>query len=121
MKITSRQFLKSAGIAAMALACGVTIASAQAIIVERGPMPPPRVEIIPAAPGAGWNWVPGHWVWRGHWEWIAGHHEHLVVPAMPAEVVEVVPATPGPGYFWVKGHHAWEGGRWVWHRGVWVR
>ena len=115
-----REFLKSVGVAA-ALACAVTVASAQVVIVEHGPMPPARVEVIPAAPGLGWNGVPGHWAWRGRWEWIAGHHIHAVVPAMPAEVVEVAPATPGAGYFWVKGHHVWEDGRWVWHRGVWAR
>lgn len=84
-------------------------------------MPPPRVEVIPAVPGPGWNWVPGHWAWRNHWEWIPGHHIHAVVPAVPVDVVEVVPASPGAGYFWVKGHHVWEDGRWVWHRGVWAR
>jgi len=36
-------------------------------------------------------------------------------------VVEVVPTRPGPQHYWVKGHHVFEGGRWVWHRGVWLR
>lgn len=51
MNITSRHFLKSAGVAALALACGITVAAAQPVIVERGVMPPPRVEVIPAVPG----------------------------------------------------------------------
>lgn len=118
MKITSRQFLKSAGAAALALTFGVTVAAAQG--VERGIMPPPRVEVVPVAPGPGYNWVPGHWVWRHGWVWVAGHHIHGVVPAMPAEIVEVIPARPGPQFYWVKGHHVWEDGRWVWHRGVWA-
>src|SRR5579871_903741 len=70
MNITSRQFLKSAGAAVLALACGVTavtVASAQAIIVERGPMPVVREEIIPVAPSPRHHWVRGHWAWRnGH-------------------------------------------------------
>jgi hypothetical protein len=125
MNITSRQFLKSAGAAALALACGitaVTVASAQLIVVERGPMPAVREEIIPVAPSPRHHWVRGHWAWRNaHWEWIPGVYVVAEVPAMPAEVVEVVPVTPGAGYVWIKGHHVWEGGRWVWHRGVWVR
>jgi hypothetical protein len=102
--------------------CGIGSAMAVEVIVERGAMPPPRVEVIPAPPGAGYNWVPGHWAWRGaRWEWIAGHHIRGVVAAMPAEIVEVVPARPSPGHVWVKGHHVFEGTRWVWHPGVWVR
>jgi hypothetical protein len=120
MNITIRHFLRSAGIAAVALACGVTVASAQ-VIIERGVMPQLRIEVIPAAPSVEHHWVPGHWAWRGHWEWIPGHHVRGVVPGIPVEVVEVVPARPAAEYYWVKGHHVWEGDRWVWRRGVWVR
>ena len=122
MKITARHFLRSAGAAMLALSFGIGIAAAQpAVVIERGVMPEPRVEVIPTAPGPGFNWVRGHWAWRGRWAWIPGHYIRGVVPAMPAEVVEVVPARPGAEYYWVKGHHVWEGNRWVWHRGVWVR
>jgi hypothetical protein len=121
MNITSRHFLKTVGAAAVVLACGIAVASAQGVVIERGAMPAPRVEVIPVAPGPGYNWVPGHWVWRAGWVWVPGHHIHGVVPAVPAEVVEVVPARPSAEYYWVKGHHVWEGDRWVWHRGVWVR
>ncbi len=123
MKITTRHFLRSACATVLALGCGISIATAQpAVIVERGVMPAPRVEVIPTAPGAGYNWVPGHWAWRGAtWVWIPGHHIRGVVAAIPAEVVEVVPGRPGPQHYWVKGHHVFEGGRWVWHRGVWLR
>jgi hypothetical protein len=122
MKITTRHFLRSVCATVLALGCGISIAAAQpAVIVEQGVMPAPRVEVIPAAPGPGHNWVPGHWAWRGRWVWIPGHHIRGVVAAMPAEVVEVVPARPSPGHYWVKGHHVYEGGRWVWHRGVWLR
>ncbi len=122
MSITTRHFVRSACATVLALSCGISIVAAQpAVIVERGVMPAPRVEVIPAPPGPGYNWVPGHWAWRGRWVWIPGHHIRGVVPAMPAEVVEVVPTRPGPNYYWVKGHHVWEGNRWVWHRGVWLR
>jgi hypothetical protein len=123
MKITSRRFLQSAGAVVLALSFGIGIATAQpAVIVERGVMPAPRVEVIPVAPGPGYNWVRGHWAWRGAaWVWVPGHHVRAVVSEMPAEVVEVIPVRPAPEYYWVKGHHVWEGDRWVWHRGVWLR
>jgi hypothetical protein len=122
MKNLSRYVAQTACAVALALSSGIGVAAAQpAVIVERGVMPPPRVEVIPVAPGPGYNWVPGHWAWRGGWVWIAGHHIRGVVAAMPAEVVEVVPARPGAEYYWVKGHHVYEGDRWVWHRGVWLR
>jgi hypothetical protein len=111
MKMTTRDFVRSACATVLALGCGISIASAQpAVIIERGVMPAARVEVIPAAPGPGYNWV-----------WVPGHHIRGVVPAMPVEVVEVVPGRPGPEYYWVKGHHVFEGGRWVWRRGVWLR
>src|SRR5262245_55201508 len=99
MNITSRHFLKSAGAAALVLVCGITVASAQAVGIERGVMPPPRVEVIPPVPGPGYNWVPGHWAWRGGWVWVPGHHIRGVVPAIPAEVVEVVPTRPGAEFY----------------------
>ena len=122
MKNSSRHLVQTACAIALVLSCGIGIAAAQAVVVERGVMPPPRVEVVPVAPGPGYNWVPGHWAWRGAgWVWIGGHHVRGVVAPMPAEVVEVVPARPAPSYVWVKGHHVYEGDRWVWHRGVWVR
>ena len=123
MKKSSRYFVKTACAITLLFGCGVGIALAQpAVIIERGAMPAPRVEVIPVAPGPGYNWVPGHWAWRGlRWEWIAGHHIRGVVAPMPAEIVEVVPARPTPGHVWVKGHHVFEGSRWVWHPGVWIR
>ena len=122
MKNSSRRFLKATCAVALVLSSGIGFAMAQpAIIVERGVMPAPRVEIIRPAPGPGYNWVPGHWAWRGRWVWIPGHHVRGVVSAMPAEVVEVVSARPSPVHYWVKGHHVFEGGHWVWRPGVWVR
>lgn len=123
MKKSSRVFVQTACAMMLALACGAGVAAAQpAVIVERGVMPAPRVEVIPVAPGAGYNWVPGHWAWRGAgWVWIPGHHIRGVVPAMPVEVVEAVPVRPSPTHYWVKGHYVFEGGRWAWRPGVWLR
>jgi YXWGXW repeat-containing protein len=122
MKNRPHGFVQRFGALALISVCTVGAAAAQAVIVERGAMPAPRVEVIPAAPGPGYNWVPGHWAWRGGgWAWIPGHHIRGVVPAMPAEIVEVVPVRPSPAHVWIKGHHIFEGGRWVWRPGVWAR
>jgi len=121
MKSSSRHLVQTVCAVILALACGIGIATAQPVVVERGVMPPPRVEVIPVAPGAGYNWVPGHWAWRGTgWVWIAGHHVRGVVPPKPAEVVEVVTVRPSPNHYWVKGHYVFDGGRWVWRPGHWV-
>jgi hypothetical protein len=121
MSNSSRHLARTVCAAALLFGIGGGIAAAQAVVVERA-MPAPIVEVVPAAPGAGYNWVPGHWVWRGGaWFWVKGHHIRGVVPVMPAAVVEVVPARPSPAHVWIKGHHAFEGGRWVWHPGVWIR
>jgi len=56
MKITKRHFVRSTCATVLALGCGISIAAAQpAVIVERGGMPAPRVEVIPVAPGPGYN------------------------------------------------------------------
>jgi WXXGXW repeat (2 copies) len=116
-----RSLAPAACAAALLVGFGVGIAAAQPVIVEKA-MPAPIVEVVPAAPGAGYNWVPGHWSWRGGaWFWVKGHHIRGVVAAMPAPIVEVVPARPSPAHVWIKGHHVFEGGRWVWHPGIWFR
>ncbi len=94
-------------------------ASAQVILGEI-PMPVPQVEVVPAVPGVGWAWVPGHWSWDGAWVWIPGHYYQGQVAAMPAPIVEVVPARPAPNYVWVRGHYVWTNGHWVWRKGIWA-
>jgi hypothetical protein len=123
MKMSSRLWVRALAAAALAVSVGGGAVVAQpAVIIERGVMPPLRVEVIPRSPGAGYNWVPGHWAWRGNsWAWIGGHHIRGEVPVMPVEIVEVQPARPSPGHVWIKGHHVFEGTRWVWHPGVWAR
>jgi len=116
---SSRHLARAA--CALLVGVGAGVAAAQPVIVEKA-MPVPIVEVIPTAPGAGYNWVPGHWAWRGGgWFWVKGHHVRGVVAAIPAPIVEVVPARPSPAHVWIKGHHVYEGGRWVWRPGIWFR
>jgi len=96
------------------------LADAQ-VFIERAP-PPAIVEVVPPAPRAGYNWVPGHYAWRyNRWVWIRGHYVLGPVAAMPAPIIETPPPAPGPRWFWVRGHYVWERGGWVWHPGHWVR
>src|ERR1700722_19924710 len=123
MSVWSRNLGASVVIAGLLVGVAFTGARAQAVVIvgERA-MPAPIVEVVPVAPGPGYNWAPGHWAWRGgNWFWVKGHHIRGVVVAMPVDIVEVVPARPSPVHVWIKGHHAFEGGRWVWHRGIWFR
>ncbi|HYC54724.1 MAG TPA: YXWGXW repeat-containing protein [Candidatus Binatia bacterium] len=44
------------------------------IVVQRPPMPDPRVEIRTTPPSSEFRWVEGHWEWNGaDWEWSAGY------------------------------------------------
>lgn len=87
-------------------------------------MPAPVREERGAAPGVGWNWVPGHWKWEGRdWAWVHGKWVPDPVPPMPALVVETVSPPPSPSHFWVPGHWVWryEGSAWIWVPGRWMR
>jgi hypothetical protein len=57
--IKSTRHLARAASVVLLLGIGTGMAAAQAVIVEHA-MPAPIVEVVPAAPGAGYNWVPGH-------------------------------------------------------------
>lgn len=93
-------------LAAMSLLCSACVATVrpvgppprmEVLYVDREP-PPPRVEIISAAPGDDHVWVNGHWVWianRRDYEWSPGHWQRVE-----------------PGEHWVAGHwvhepHGW--------------
>ena len=75
-------------------------------VVEVPPVPPPgMVEMVPAAPGPAYAWVPGYWGWRPPrgYVWLPGRY------ALP----------PGAGYVWMPGYwapsiggHVWIGGHW---------
>ena len=66
------------------------------------PVPPPRVEVVPVAPGPRYMWEPGHWHWiRGQYAWIVGHY-----------------VVRGPGEY-IPGHWAVRAGAWVWLPAHW--
>ena len=110
------------------LSCALVVAAvcagmarAETLIVER-PMPAPMVEHAPPPPSAGYNWVPGHWVWRGfEWTWAPGHYVPAAVAPMPAVIVETRPPRPSPEHVWVQGHWGWHDERhgWSWNPGMW--
>ena len=72
-------------------------------VVVQTPPPAAQVEVIPAAPGPGYVWMPGYWTWRGSWVWVGG-----------AYVVQ-----PKPHVVWVRGHWAPSRGGYVWVNGYW--
>jgi hypothetical protein len=65
--------------------------------------PPPRVEVVPAAPGPDFIWISGLWVWGGgHYAWHPGHW-----------------TTARVGYVWAPAHWARYGGGWRLEGGYW--
>ncbi len=49
------------------------------ILVPKAP-PAPRDEWITECPGPNYAWIPGAWVWHGHWFWVAGRWAHPPYP-----------------------------------------
>ena len=81
---------------------GVNAEASSTVVVQQAP-PPPPVETVVVAPGPGYVWVGGEWVWNGGWFWRAGYWGY-----------------PPYGYsIWVGGR-SWHDGR-GWHaeRGHW--
>jgi len=60
------------------------------------PPPPPPSETIVVAPGPGYAWIGGEWIWNGGWIWVAGHWGYP--PYARAVWVR--------GY-WYQGPHGW--------------
>ena len=58
------------------------------------PAPPPETMVV--APGPGYVWVGGEWVWNGGWIWVAGQWGY---PPYPRAVWV-------RGY-WYRGSHGW--------------
>ncbi len=51
---------------------------------EVGYPPPDKVEVIPPAPGAGYVWIQGHWLWHDNlndYRWVPGRWEHVASTA----------------------------------------
>ena len=70
----------------------------QTTTVVAGPPPPPPVQPVVLAPGPGYVWVGGEWLWNGRWVWRAGYW------SLP----------PYPHAVWVGGH--WGSGPHGWYR-----
>ena len=64
-------------------------------VVTEAP-PPPPAETVVVAPGPGYVWIGGNWVWNGRWVWVAGHWGY---PPYPHAVWM-------PGY-WHRGPQGW--------------
>ena len=71
-------------------------------VVTEAP-PPPPVETVVVAPGPGYIWIGGEWVWNGHWVWRAGYWAY---PPYPHAV--------WVGGYWGRGSYGW-----YWRRGHW--
>jgi hypothetical protein len=78
-------------------------AAAQAGRVISEAPPPPQAEVVVAAPGPNYIWMPGYWSWQGHWVWVSG--AYVVRPYAHAH--------------WVRGHWVHHGYGWVWVGGYW--
>jgi hypothetical protein len=92
--------------AAVSLAPAASFAQTYIVPAVRVAVAPPalRVETQPAAPAAGFVWIPGHWVWRdGAHVWAAGH---WIQP-------------PGAGYSWEAARWVAENGQWSFYEGHW--
>jgi hypothetical protein len=89
--------LKSAALA-VSLAMLAIPAAAQ-VYVTIAP-PAPIVETIPASPGAGYAWIPGHYRWNGYrYVWVGGHYMHHAGRWCNGHWHH------GPrGYYWVEGN-----------------
>ncbi len=84
-------------------AAAVVTPAAPAPTVVEAPPPPPPTEVIVPAPGPGYVWVGGDWVWNNGWVWVGGHW--------------VWPPYPGAIWihgYWGRGPHGWrhESGHW---------
>ena len=70
------------------------------VVVQAAP-PPPPTEVVVAAPGPGYVWVGGEWVWNNGWVWVGGH---WVLPPYTSAVWVGGYWGRGPhGYYWVRG------------------
>jgi hypothetical protein len=73
------------------------------IEVQQAP-PAPMVETLPPAPGYGYVWTPGYWVWSDRWVWYPGR---WLLPPQPRAV-------------WITGRWEFHRGRvWHYHPGHW--
>ncbi|MDB6019443.1 MAG: hypothetical protein JWR19_3932 [Pedosphaera sp.] len=72
------------------------------VVVTEAPPAPVQEEIL-VSPGPAYVWIPGVWVWRGHWVWERGHYN----------------VRPRAGAVWVPHRYVYRGGVHVFIRGGW--
>jgi len=77
--------------------------SASTVVVAQPP-PPPPAEMVVVAPGPGYVWIGGEYVWNGGWIWVGGHWGY---PPYPHAVWV-------RGY-WGRGSHGWYRVQGRWH------
>jgi hypothetical protein len=65
--------------------------------------PAPQVEVVGAAPGRDYVWMPGVWQWHGGWVWVSGRW--VIAPRLEA--------------VWVPGHWTHRRQGWTWIHGYW--
>jgi hypothetical protein len=98
-----------AAVAAVGLAASASAQPSTIIIAPTAP-PPPRVEIVPAAPPQStqaMGWQAGHWAWNGTaWSWEEGQYVQAPQAAAVWEPGHWSQQASG-GYVWVDGH--WRG------------
>jgi hypothetical protein len=57
---------------AVTTACAGYVVTGEFVYADRAP-PPPRRELVIAAPGPGYVWSTGHWAWQGReYVWVPG-------------------------------------------------
>jgi outer membrane lipoprotein SlyB len=77
-------------------------AGAGAVVVPQAPPPSPAQTVV-VAPGPGYVWVTGEWVWNNGWGWRAGYWAH----------------PPHGCTVWVGGSYWRDGRGWRYNRGRW--
>jgi outer membrane lipoprotein SlyB len=65
-------------------------------VVAQGAPPAQLAETMVVAPGPGYVWVGGEWVWNGGWVWVGGHWAY---PPQPHAIWI-------SGYWW-RDYHGW--------------
>lgn len=83
------------------LAADGAAAETTTVVAQAPPPPPPQSVLL--APGPGYVWISGEWIWNGRWVWRAGY---WCYPPYPRAVWV-------RGY-WARGPHGWyrRGGYW---------
>ena len=100
--------LKNSGVDEKIIDFMINTTTSMAGVAQTSPMvvastpPPAPVETMVIAPGPGYVWVGGEWIWNGGWVWMAGH---WIVPPYPHAVWIHGGWVRGPhGYRRIAGH-----------------